>query len=189
MSVLLFGATGRIGPHVARELVSRGVAVAALVRDPSRAAAVLPAGVALLPGDFDDDTPSSGRWTAHPAAAPHAPRARHGRHSAAAARWAARAGTRVVKISGTSSAIRADAPRPPAALARRTSPAAGSARHSPPNPSCSAAPTRRRLVRTKRRVRQLARRAGISLVGLRRHWSRGRSRARPTTATTATPSP
>jgi uncharacterized protein YbjT (DUF2867 family) len=111
MSVLLFGATGRIGPHVARELVSRGVAVAALVRDPSRAAAVLPAGVALLPGDFDDDTAVQRALDGATSLLLLTP---HGPDMAATQQrllgWAAKAGTRVVKISGTSSAIRADGP-------------------------------------------------------------------------------
>jgi uncharacterized protein YbjT (DUF2867 family) len=111
MSVLLFGSTGRIGPHVARELAARGASVTALVRDPARAAAVLPAGVRLVPGDFAeaaavqraiDDATSLLLLT------PHGP-------DMAATQQrlidcAAKAGTRVVKISGTSSAIRADGP-------------------------------------------------------------------------------
>ena len=111
MSVLLLGATGRIGPHVARELVSRGVAVAALVRDPSRAAAVLPAAVALVAGDFHDDTAVQRALEGATSLLLLTP---HGPDMAAAQQrlvgWAAKAGARVVKISGTSSAIRADGP-------------------------------------------------------------------------------
>jgi uncharacterized protein YbjT (DUF2867 family) len=52
--VLVTGATGRIGGHVARELITRGLRVRALVRDPERARKVLPPGVALVAGDLDD---------------------------------------------------------------------------------------------------------------------------------------
>ena len=111
MSVLLFGATGRIGPHVARELVSRGATVAALVRDPARAAAVLPATVRLIPGDFHDDRVVQGALDGATSLLLLTP---HGPDMAATQQrlvgWAAKAGTRVVKISGTSSAIRADGP-------------------------------------------------------------------------------
>src|SRR5947209_1384565 len=54
MTVLLFGATGRIGSHAACALAARDVAVRALVRDPYRAAQVLSADVELIPGDFGD---------------------------------------------------------------------------------------------------------------------------------------
>ena len=111
MSVVLFGATGRIGPHVARELAARDVPVTALVRDPARAAAVLPAAVTLVPGDFADDTTVQRALDGATSLLLLTP---HGPDMAATQRrlvgWAAKAGTRVVKISGTSSAIRADGP-------------------------------------------------------------------------------
>ena len=111
MRVLLFGATGRIGPHVARELVSRGVSVAALVRDPSRAAAVLPAAVELLPGEFGNDAAVQRALDGATSLLLLTP---HGPDMAATQQrllgWTGKAGTRVVKVSGTSSAIRADGP-------------------------------------------------------------------------------
>jgi uncharacterized protein YbjT (DUF2867 family) len=54
MTVLVTGATGNVGSAVVRELLERGAAVRAFVRDP---AAALPEGVELAVGDFED--PSS----------------------------------------------------------------------------------------------------------------------------------
>lgn len=51
-TVLVTGATGRVGGQVVRQLVDTGVAVRALVRDPG--AAVLPAGVDRVQGDLAD---------------------------------------------------------------------------------------------------------------------------------------
>jgi len=55
MTILVTGATGRIGRHVIDQLVARGGDVRALVRDPG--AANLPAGVDIVQGDlFDVDS-------------------------------------------------------------------------------------------------------------------------------------
>jgi dihydroflavonol-4-reductase len=54
MRVLVTGATGKVGNAVATALVSRGDEVRALVRDPARAAAVLPSEVEALRGDVTD---------------------------------------------------------------------------------------------------------------------------------------
>lgn len=51
MRFLVTGATGKIGNAVARALIDRGDAVAALVRDPERARDQLPAEVSLVEGD------------------------------------------------------------------------------------------------------------------------------------------
>ncbi|MFI5909741.1 NAD(P)H-binding protein [Dactylosporangium sp. NPDC051541] len=51
--ILVTAATGTVGPHVVRELRSRGAHVRAFVRDPAAAAATL-GDVELAPGDFDD---------------------------------------------------------------------------------------------------------------------------------------
>lgn len=50
--ILVTGATGKVGKHVAAQLVAEGVAVRALVRDP--ATAVLPDGVEAVRGDLAD---------------------------------------------------------------------------------------------------------------------------------------
>jgi nucleoside-diphosphate-sugar epimerase len=57
MQVLVTGATGKVGHAVARALLERGDAVRALVRDPGRAAGVLPPGAEAVRGDVTD--PSS----------------------------------------------------------------------------------------------------------------------------------
>ncbi len=54
MRALVTGANGKIGNAVVRALTTRGDAVRALVRDPARAAAVLPEGVELARGDVTD---------------------------------------------------------------------------------------------------------------------------------------
>src|SRR5919204_870281 len=54
MRVLVTGATGKIGHAIAAALLDRGESVRALVRDPARAASILPAGVEPLPGDATD---------------------------------------------------------------------------------------------------------------------------------------
>jgi dihydroflavonol-4-reductase len=52
--VLLTGATGLLGNAIARALLRDGRAVRALVRDPAKAAAVVPEGCKLVPGDLAD---------------------------------------------------------------------------------------------------------------------------------------
>ncbi|WP_380283594.1 SDR family NAD(P)-dependent oxidoreductase [Kitasatospora purpeofusca] len=54
--VLVTGATGAVGSHLARRLLKDGAQVRALVRDPARAAALLPAGIHLAQGDLTDPT-------------------------------------------------------------------------------------------------------------------------------------
>lgn len=57
MRVLVTGATGKVGNALAAALVERGDEVRVLVRDPERAADVLPPGVEVVRGDVTD--PSS----------------------------------------------------------------------------------------------------------------------------------
>ncbi|WP_029003785.1 SDR family oxidoreductase [Azorhizobium doebereinerae] len=52
MTILVTGATGRVGHHVVQQLAARGAAVRALVRDPAKAA--VPAGVEVATGDLLD---------------------------------------------------------------------------------------------------------------------------------------
>jgi nucleoside-diphosphate-sugar epimerase len=55
MNILLTGATGFVGGHVADRLVARGDCVTALVRSPERAQRLADAGVVLVQGDLDDE--------------------------------------------------------------------------------------------------------------------------------------
>lgn len=52
MTILVTGATGRVGRHLVQQLVQRGAKVRALVRDPAKAD--LPAGVEVAKGDLLD---------------------------------------------------------------------------------------------------------------------------------------
>lgn len=52
MTILVTGATGRVGRHVVHQLVERGADVRVLVRDPSRAD--FPATVSVVQGDMLD---------------------------------------------------------------------------------------------------------------------------------------
>jgi nucleoside-diphosphate-sugar epimerase len=54
MRVLVTGATGKVGRALASALLDRGDQVRALVRDPNRAATILPAGVEPATGDVTD---------------------------------------------------------------------------------------------------------------------------------------
>jgi len=54
MRVLVTGATGKVGNAIASALLERGDRVRALVRDPNRAASVLPAGIEPTQGDVTD---------------------------------------------------------------------------------------------------------------------------------------
>jgi dihydroflavonol-4-reductase len=54
MRALVTGATGKVGHAIASALLERGDQVRALVRDPKRAASVLPAGIEPVRGDVTD---------------------------------------------------------------------------------------------------------------------------------------
>jgi NAD(P)H dehydrogenase (quinone) len=111
MTVFVTGATGKLGPHIVAALVARDVPVRALVRDRGRAAALLPAEAGLVHGDFTA-TSTIGAELARADVmlllTPHGPEM-----STVQKRLidlAAQAGTRVVKVSGTSAGIRPDGP-------------------------------------------------------------------------------
>ena len=52
MTILVTGATGRVGRHVVDQLIQRGAKVRVLTRDPSKAS--FPAGVEVAQGDLLD---------------------------------------------------------------------------------------------------------------------------------------
>jgi dihydroflavonol-4-reductase len=54
MRVMVTGATGKVGHAIASALLDRGDAVRTLVRDPKRAASILPAGIEPVRGDATD---------------------------------------------------------------------------------------------------------------------------------------
>src|SRR4051794_24404141 len=54
MRALVTGATGKVGHAIASALLDRGDQVRALVRDPKRAASILPAGIEPVKGDITD---------------------------------------------------------------------------------------------------------------------------------------
>jgi NAD(P)H dehydrogenase (quinone) len=111
MTVFVTGATGKLGPHIVAALVARDVPVRALVRDRGRAAALLPAEAGLVHGDFTA-TSTIGAELARADVmlllTPHGPEM--SRVQKRLIDLAARAGTRVVKVSGTSAGIRPDGP-------------------------------------------------------------------------------
>jgi nucleoside-diphosphate-sugar epimerase len=55
MQVLVTGATGKVGYAIASALLERGDQVRAVVRDPKRAAGILPAGIEPVRGDATDN--------------------------------------------------------------------------------------------------------------------------------------
>ncbi|HWD02875.1 MAG TPA: NmrA family NAD(P)-binding protein [Amycolatopsis sp.] len=111
MTVLVLGATGTIGPHVVAGLRARGAATRVLTRNSSRAREILPGDVDVVEGNpGDDDT---------------IVRAADGAQSVflltehshdmsdvqlRVIRALRRSGTRIVKLSGTGSAINPDGP-------------------------------------------------------------------------------
>ena len=111
MTVLVLGATGNVGPHVVSGLLDLGVTPRVMVRDAARAQSLLGDGVEVLAGDVTD----LGRLAATADGVDSvfllSP------HSFAMAdlqlgviRALRRTGVRIVKLSGTSSAITPDGP-------------------------------------------------------------------------------
>ena len=111
MTVFVTGATGKLGPHVIASLVARGERVRALVRDPGKARPLLPADAELVHGDFAAIPTVEAELAAADTMLLLTP---HGPDMAAVQNTlidlATRAGTRVVKVSGTSAGIRPDGP-------------------------------------------------------------------------------
>ena len=111
MTILVTGATGKLGPHIVASLVARGERVRALVRDRGKAGALLPAEAELVHGDFAAIPTVRAELAA---ADTMLLLTRHGPDMSAVQNTlidlAAQAGTRVVKVSGTSAGIRPDGP-------------------------------------------------------------------------------
>lgn len=106
MKVLVSGATGKLGPHVVAALRERHVEVSALVRDPARARTLLGDDVETVLGRFEDTAvvrTALERVEAFLLLTPHGPDMAATQN--ALVDLAAEVGTRVVKVSGTSSGI------------------------------------------------------------------------------------
>ena len=111
MAVLVLGATGNIGPHVVAELAALGERPRVLVRDAARARSLLGADVDVVAGEMSDPAVLGGAVEGVDSLFLLSP------HSVAMAdlqlgviRTLRRSGVRVVKLSGTSSAITPDGP-------------------------------------------------------------------------------
>lgn len=111
MSTLVLGATGTVGPHVVRALLDRGEAARVLTRDARRAREILPAGAEVVEGDPEHDDvlldAASGVRAVFLLSS-------HGRRMAdvqlGILRALRRQAVRIVKLSGTSTAITPDGP-------------------------------------------------------------------------------
>lgn len=111
MTILVLGATGNIGPHVVRSLIEQGADVRVLTRDAKRASTLLPSGVDLVEGEIGD--PDQIRSVAQDAESmflltPHA--ADMADMQLRIIRALRRLPIRIVKLSGTSSAITPNGP-------------------------------------------------------------------------------
>jgi uncharacterized protein YbjT (DUF2867 family) len=110
MRILVTGATGKLGPHVVAALLQRDQHVRALVRSTERAA-VLPPGAEPVVGTFDDSDVLRTELDAADALfllTPHGPTMADTQNGLID--LAAKSGTRVVKVSGTSAGIHPDGP-------------------------------------------------------------------------------
>jgi uncharacterized protein YbjT (DUF2867 family) len=112
MSVLLVGATGTVGPHVVHALTARSVPTRVLTRDADRAGRLLPPGVDIRagnPGNDDDLLGAADGVEALFLLTSHDHRMAD--LQLRIIRALRRTGIRIVKLSGTSSAIHPDGPQ------------------------------------------------------------------------------
>jgi NAD(P)H dehydrogenase (quinone) len=110
-SVLVTGATGRLGPHIVGALLAKDCRVRALTRDPGRAGEVLPGQADVVAGDLADPQALRGALRGISdlvLLTPHGPDMYD--VQARLVDLAADVDVRVVKVSGTSSGIRPDGP-------------------------------------------------------------------------------
>lgn len=111
MSVLVLGSTGNIGPWVVAELAKSGTPARVITRNAAHAAEILAAGTEVIEGDFGHEATLQAALAGVESVfllTPHA-------YTMAdlqlrVLRAARRSGARIVKLSGTSSAIRPDGP-------------------------------------------------------------------------------
>lgn len=111
MTVLVLGATGNVGPHVVRALLDRGADVRVLTRNSARAGALLGGAVDVRQGDLADEATlvaCSDGVSAAFLLTPHA--FDMADVQLRVIRAVRRSGVRIVKLSGTASAIRPDGP-------------------------------------------------------------------------------
>ncbi|MFL1380809.1 NmrA family NAD(P)-binding protein [Nocardiopsis protaetiae] len=111
MTVLIVGATGVVGPHVVDSLLAKGEPVRVLARGPERARALLPEGVDVVGGDPGSEADlSAAAEGAHSLflLTPHDPGLTD--LQLRVVRVLRRTGVRIVKLSGTGSAITPDGP-------------------------------------------------------------------------------
>ena len=111
MSVLVLGATGNVGPHVVAGLVALGDGPRVMVRDAARARSMLGAEVEVVAGDVTDPAALGSAIDGVDSVFLLSP---HGYAMAdlqlGVIRSLRRTGIRIVKLSGTDSAITADGP-------------------------------------------------------------------------------
>jgi uncharacterized protein YbjT (DUF2867 family) len=107
--VLVLGATGNVGRHVVGELVASGTQVRAHTRDAARAAEVIP-GAELFEGELTDDLLEGAVDGVDAVFLLSAHGYAMGEGQLRVIRALRRSGVRIVKLSGTSSAITPDGP-------------------------------------------------------------------------------
>lgn len=112
MSVLVLGSTGNVGQHVVSALIDGGTGTRVITRDQARAAQILPAGVEFVEGDLGDESTLLSALEGVDSVFLLTP------HSYTMAdlqlriiRALRRSGVRIVKLSGTSSAITPSGPQ------------------------------------------------------------------------------
>ena len=112
MTVLVLGSTGNVGWHVVASLVAQGTHVRVITRETAKAQSVLPAGVDIVEGDFGDAATFGGALDGVESVFLLTP---HGYTMADVQlriiRELRRTGIKIVKLSGTSSAVRPDGPQ------------------------------------------------------------------------------
>jgi uncharacterized protein YbjT (DUF2867 family) len=108
LTVLLFGSTGRVGPHAARALVRKGQPVRAFVRNAARARQILPAEAEIVEGDLADIGSAATGVSAVLLLTGHGPDM--AAEQIGLINQITDESVRIVKISGTSAVIRPDGP-------------------------------------------------------------------------------